>query len=186
MIMYKFQSTRPRRARPGRERPRATPRCNSSNLLAQVSIHAPAKGATRIEMVDINQAFVSIHAPAKGATFTAAKHIDELRFQSTRPRRARQTDALPSATSSGVSIHAPAKGATIVTAKIEFEQSLVSIHAPAKGATQGVKRDCKRIKSFNPRARDGRDHDQRQPIQCTRLFQSTRPRRARQTEYPRH
>ena len=33
-----------------------------------VSIHAPTKGATMIEVLDIKDIPVSIHAPTKGAT----------------------------------------------------------------------------------------------------------------------
>ncbi|HFD12712.1 MAG TPA: hypothetical protein ENJ32_09625 [Crenotrichaceae bacterium] len=55
-----FQSTRPRRARP-------TQSCSSIST-SQVSIHAPAKGATYILRASTSHDLVSIHAPAKGAT----------------------------------------------------------------------------------------------------------------------
>ena len=126
LSVVEFRSTRPRRARR-----------DSNNGLADnadVSIHAPAKGATRLEIKQLRFGIVSIHAPAKGATQSGAV-----------PRRHRQ-----------VSIHAPAKGATGATngralvvlfrstrprrARPDFvldhiERLPVSIHAPAKGAT---------------------------------------------------
>ena len=56
----------------------------------KVSIHAPAKGATKMSKLEIEIPDVSIHAPAKGATCIRK-----------RGRNGRS-----------VSIHAPAKGAT--------------------------------------------------------------------------
>ena len=55
-----FQSTRPRRARPGN----APARTKHS----QVSIHAPAEGATVAWLLCRRNQSVSIHAPAEGAT----------------------------------------------------------------------------------------------------------------------
>ena len=55
-----------------------------------VSIHAPARGATKVYAVDVYVNGVSIHAPARGAT--EKQQADELK--------------------SVVSIHAPARGAT--------------------------------------------------------------------------
>ena len=59
-VLLMFQSTRPRRAR--REgSPEGLPR-------DQVSIHAPAEGATRRPLTPPANPVVSIHAPAEGAT----------------------------------------------------------------------------------------------------------------------
>ena len=101
----------------------------------QVSIHAPAKGATQLYSILAVDAEVSIHAPAKGATLGGGKAVSK-------------TD---------VSIHAPAKGATLhrilehsnlfgfnprsregsddLSFQISDVYTIVSIHAPAKGAT---------------------------------------------------
>src|SRR5690606_9443569 len=78
----KFQSTRPRGARPWAEDIRAR--------FVAVSIHAPARGATHRRVRPVRRSRVSIHAPARGAT---GHH------RSTARRR-------------HVSIHAPARGAT--------------------------------------------------------------------------
>ena len=59
-----------------------------------VSIHAPARGATRRPcFAGIVLRIVSIHAPARGATtISSARTIRVHVFQSTRPRGARPTD----------------------------------------------------------------------------------------------
>ena len=80
-----------------------------------VSIHAPAKGATGMITGGTAFSIVSIHAPAKGATVLE--------------RTVRGFIV--------VSIHAPAKGAT-TTSRPPIWQWAVSIHAPAKGATPKV------------------------------------------------
>ena len=104
--------------------------------------------------------------------------IAPFKFQSTRPRGARQLGYFQVVRDSDISIHAPAWGATEKEAA-KVMQAAISIHAPAWGATR-VKRmtdDDKRISihapawgatcrmhntlrrsgNFNPRARVGRD-----------------------------
>ncbi len=59
----------------------------------RISIHAPARGATRLELLSLPaDADISIHAPARGAT-----DMSELRH---------------AALEIVISIHAPARGAT--------------------------------------------------------------------------
>ncbi len=125
-----FQSTLPRRERPGaRERQKitilisihapakgATPCVAGPWPTSVISIHAPAKGATMKVRLPENNYFISIHAPAKGATMVHGRPDGTARFQSTLPRRER-----PLLHSSGIpflqiSIHAPAKGATFLHA----------------------------------------------------------------------
>jgi len=142
---FAFQSTRPRRAR----------------------LAASRRG---------RRCDVSIHAPAKGATPNVWRWIPSPGFQSTRPRRARRIEWRRLG-ELHVSIHAPAKGATI-----DHVQSLVgfrvSIHAPAKGATCWSWWCSRPARCFNPRAREGRD-DAFCDYLASDVFQSTRPRRAR-------
>ena len=57
---------------------------------AEISIHAPARGATKMLADMFLRNYISIHAPARGATFTG----------------------LPSSSICILSIHAPARGAT--------------------------------------------------------------------------
>ena len=76
-----------------------------------------------------------------------------------------------------VSIHAPARGATgkSIHAVLLIH---VSIHAPARGATRDP--DGKpTTKSFNSRAREGRDLARHYVAVRTKKFQFTRPRGAR-------
>ena len=125
-FFYIFQSTLPRR-----ERHLSTISCNVST---DISIHAPAKGATLLDarsfqiLNNFNPRsregsdsifhcvrqfirIISIHAPAKGATFNVYKGTAAKEFQSTLPRRERR-DLLVGMQTQVISIHAPAKGAT--------------------------------------------------------------------------
>src|SRR5208337_4316178 len=76
-----FQSTRPRGARQTHPRPEI--------LLDDVSIHAPARGATPSCTRMKSSILVSIHAPARGATWRILVITRITAFQSTRPRGAR-------------------------------------------------------------------------------------------------
>ena len=102
---FVFQSTLPRR-----ERQCLYPlRCP----VFQISIHAPAKGATGYVLRILHSSGISIHAPAKGATLWCHRISFPLY----------------------ISIHAPAKGATHGSSSRTHNQRYISIHAPAKGAT---------------------------------------------------
>ena len=79
-----FQSTLPRRERPGRS--------FCPIMLCFISIHAPAKGATMCSRYSRYQSGnISIHAPAKGATADMQAYVQKCRFQSTLPRRERRS-----------------------------------------------------------------------------------------------
>ncbi len=82
--------------------------------LINVSIHAPAWGATVTNALRAGVPIVSIHAPAWGATFKSMAIINGI---------------------VEVSIHAPAWGATSRITGDIFIPFSVSIHAPAWGAT---------------------------------------------------
>ena len=99
----RFQSTRPRGARPRQSRRlRSTRNFNpraregrddfSQNLITygEISIHAPARGATHGCGEKENAPEISIHAPARGATDDLILCTDVAAFQSTRPRGARR------------------------------------------------------------------------------------------------
>ena len=125
-MWHLFKTTRPRGAR----RRKIFVRVCESN----VSIHAPARGATcqcpRRYMTrncfnpraragrdshtprPRDTLTVSIHAPARGATKHERIAATVIAFQSTRPRGARHPWALRDAVHYSVSIHAPARGAT--------------------------------------------------------------------------
>ena len=79
----------------------------------QVSIHAPAWGATEVTSRMQRVLHVSIHAPAWGATSIPSRDRTPLEmFQSTHPRGVRQVPVADGAGLRPVSIHAPAWGAT--------------------------------------------------------------------------
>ena len=159
-----FQSTPPRGGRP-----RA--RCR----LSQVSIHAPAWGAT--EFIRTNQrsticADVSIHAPAWGATQQHALVGHHGRSFNPRPRVGGDRGAARPGPRVGgdpfvvqVSIHAPAWGAT----GAEIADRRVEIHGGRR-----------RPPSFNPRPRVGGDAGGAPRVSKPARFQSTPPRGGRQ------
>ena len=99
-----FQSTLPRRERHctnefRRDTKNFNPRSREGSddslpdidPLGEISIHAPAKGATFIVVFVFVVICISIHAPAKGATFLpcSAAYL-QIQFQSTLPRRERR------------------------------------------------------------------------------------------------
>ena len=143
LLVAMFQSTRPRGARPGH---------NLKHLNNQVSIHAPARGATVSLEKRINKRSFNPRARAgrDSVIFLTAKSF---LFQSTRPRGARR------------------RGLQCLFVAV------VSIHAPARGATS-LRMKCWQMISFNPRARAGRDKP-KEGSGKSEKFQSTRPRGAR-------
>ena len=145
---------------------------------------------------------VSIHAPAKGATMCMPSISSRrAQFQFTRPRRARRRPSASRRTSHGfnsraregrdghvvrvagpaaVSIHAPAKGATRPRGGGAGVRD-VSIHAPAKGATGGdAPRPGGAVVSIHAPAKGATSASSR-PASAPHQFQFTRPRRARRT-----
>ncbi len=122
---------------------------------------------------------VSIHAPARGATRGAIFADCGLGFQSTPPRGGRLDGARCDCAATLVSIHAPARGATPApgadgpdpedvsihapargaTERVPHLRALrrVSIHAPARGATTGPTAHPRDSAGFNPRPRAGGD-----------------------------
>ncbi len=163
-----FQSTRPRGARliirhakPGEY---------------YVSIHAPAWGATYGAWGGIGVYSVSIHAPAWGATciaFSSSDSVigfnprarvgrdgrnesakgDRCRFQSTRPRGARQAGEETVGGAYKFQSTRP-RGARLIIVDNSDTYDYVSIHAPAWGATSGVgllRRQSEGFQSTRPR-----------------------------------
>ena len=84
------------------------------NEKSEVSIHAPARGATLIIFFCHISGLVSIHAPARGATLI--KLFGRLAIQSFNSRPCERGDEQACTNDMAilrVSIHAPARGATI-------------------------------------------------------------------------
>jgi len=142
-----FQSTRPRGARHGNH--------GIFWTRVHVSIHAPARGATKTggredeersfnpraragrdegrRRLDLVAHLVSIHAPARGATYGRGK----------------------TACAGFVSIHAPARGATMLLARQSMSCGFQSTRP--RGARLRQRKNCVCRICFNPRARAGRD-----------------------------
>ena len=144
-----------------------------------VSIHAPARGATVVHVPGQGLVVVSIHAPARGATFLprsaystpsgfnprtrtgcdSAARCSRWFAASFNPRTRTGCDLIPFALcrdNNFVSIHAPARGATRVVVGLRVHV-LVSIHAPARGATSQSPTRSRLRCCFNPRTRTGCD-----------------------------
>jgi len=101
----------------------------------EVSIHAPARGATTGELPSLPCYGVSIHAPARGATYIPGMVLQLF----------------------DVSIHAPARGATIAPApaaanSMPFQSTHPHGVRPAHNTTVMVAPE-----RFNPRTRTGCD-----------------------------
>ena len=124
---------------------------------------------------------VSIHAPAKGATCASLPDtLSESPCFNSRAREGRDVRYAKVANEIGVSIHALAKGATIITFHILFPGS-VSIHAPAKGATYHYDtREIMTNVSIHAPAKGATSA--KQVTAAILAFQFTRPRRARLVE----
>ncbi|RZB32344.1 MAG: hypothetical protein SRB2_04349 [Desulfobacteraceae bacterium Eth-SRB2] len=145
--------------------------------MVQVSIHAPARGATRVQNAE--------NKLATGFNPRSRTGSDERAFQcfgyascfNPRSRTGSDLSDGKSGAECAVSIHAPARGATSVFL-CEPEQTQVSIHAPARGATycgpdwRGYRKFQSTLPhgerrqemtelspdiSFNPRSRTGSD-----------------------------
>ena len=101
---FKFQSTRPRGARP----------VGVLHLLRhfEVSIHAPTWGATKRQKNRLKMTYVSIHAPTWGATPGRQSAIRELSSFNPRAHVGRDQQLVDLDAHRDVSIHAPTWGAT--------------------------------------------------------------------------
>ena len=147
--LYKFQSTHPRGVRlgpiflkiaqsvfqsthPRGVRPVWGP---LGSKITQISIHAPAWGATSDPGAVKGSRTISIHAPAWGATPISVGCLKGAgSFQSTHPRGVRPGVITMGYAFFMISIHAPAWGATKTEVR-EARTWRISIHAPAWGAT---------------------------------------------------
>ena len=126
LVCSKFQSTRPRGAR--------RLGVNGDNIIPNVSIHAPAGGATWHGLRGL--IIISSFNPRArgGRDVEMRKTLSALRGFNPRARGGR--DKKPD---------------------YQIEIDKVSIHAPAGGATTELPAASNNMSSFNPRARGGRD-----------------------------
>ena len=142
-----FQCSRPQGARRGRT-------ITSVNT-EEVSIHAPARGATVRHRRRRIPEGVSIHAPARGATASRIERIASILFQFTRPQGARLRRRGRDGRDDGFNSRAR-KGRDTAGRGRENRRG-VSIHAPARGATRRWPTRTSSSSRFNSRARKGRD-----------------------------
>jgi len=169
----RFQSTRPRRARRGKAP-------FGSIVVYPVSIHAPTQGATWYWLSRCGTTVCFNPRAHAGRDHILLSYIPlALRFQSTRPRRARQIliDVHPA----GVVFQStrPRRARHIKTGTMP-DPIGVSIHAPTQGATSCNRENKLLLVLFqSTRPRRARPKPSRRPSIFFR-FQSTRPRRARQ------
>ena len=176
--------------------------------MQNISIHAPARGATGNTDIrhPTDQNFnprsregsdflrvpanmtgkqISIHAPARGATLTLWLALRAVvKFQSTLPRGERHYEEIFPLCVKRISIHAPARGAT-APQRLCKSSGTISIHAPARGATKKQKLFRRSLRYFNPRSREGSDAAQDGFDLGEAIFQSTLPRGERRFLLPR-
>ncbi len=145
----------------------------------EISIHAPAKGATRITIflsrrLDLFQSTL----PRRERRYCVMVCLPFSQFQSTLPRRERQHSAFfviktrnfnprsregSDPLSVGLAVYQYRFQSTLPRRErrdcpIDFiKLSNISIHAPAKGATRQRLMQVKMVKNFNPRSREGSD-----------------------------
>ena len=144
----------------------------------EISIHAPAKGATKTVRIFFGTRLDFNPRSREGSDFQHAAFCKRKRNFNPRSREGSDMITEDSWMTGQISIHAPAKGAT-KKVKSKKYGNYISIHAPAKGATLATKRcTCelaifqstlprrerqikakisKTSKDFNPRSREGSD-----------------------------
>ncbi len=125
--------------------------------MAEISIHAPPRGATVHENEVLAKKAISIHAPPRGATAAVDAEKKALEISIHAPPRGATPGKYLFAYERYISIHAPPRGATLAMATAFFlfkyfnsrpsargdemmenykESLRISIHAPPRGATR--------------------------------------------------
>ena len=126
-------------------------------ILTQISIHAPARGATaetyhaQVMRGDFNP------RSRKGSDSDDYVHPNQDgQFQSTLPQGERQNRGLRLNSAEAISIHAPARGATTHSTKTRFGQLYFNPRS-RKGSDYNGYLKYTNSKHFNPRSRKGSD-----------------------------
>ena len=173
-----FQSTRPARGATSQDNQRA-------HIGIQFQSTRPARGATKGARLTYQQIMVSIHAPRTGRDQnTFMGDLQRIGFNPRAPHGARQDADGNLAFLTVFQSTRPARGATRILGDRIFNPA-VSIHAPRTGRDSSRDRVKVTVRCFNPRAHAGRDATCRLRRSGRPLFQSTRPRGARQEYSPR-
>ena len=130
-ILYRFQSTLPRR-----ERLRCTGEQEGEK---EISIHAPAEGATQfVRTVGLPPCLISIHAPAGERQKSRCRFSPAHLFQSTLPRRERPRCWF--AKMEQHNFNPRSRGGSDTDPGTDRTGKSISIHAPAEGATDAIRR----------------------------------------------
>ena len=124
-----------------------------------VSIHAPARGATRVGCDRVAASVISFNPrPRTGGDLSvAACSVDAERFQSTPPRGGRRRLGSLDVVAVRCFNPRPRAGGDQPAVQPRCAMRRVSIHAPARGATAIRRVAMSAIASFNPRPRAGGD-----------------------------
>jgi len=146
-------------------------------LILDVSIHAPAQGATASDPVSVVSILFQSTPPRRGRLGGVVFSEWSLMFQSTPPRRGR----LPS---SSFSFHTnmfqstpPRRGRLLQDSKLTVPGAFQS--TPPRRGRRGFNKIKSERWSFNPRPRAGGDEHHGEGLPWYALFQSTPPRRGR-------
>ena len=99
---------------------------------------------------------ISIHAPARGATRKSAHFRKTWQFQSTLPRGERLSYPSAMVKALQISIHAPARGAT----PCRQRSALSTYFNPRsrEGSDRNARKIHRKLRHFNPRSREGSDN----------------------------
>ena len=143
----------------------------------EISIRAPAWGATSEAQRRALPERVSIRAPAWGATCIVWMASTMLSFQSTRPRGARHISPSADLTGSVFQSTCPRGARRDLLDDCKMADQFQSTRP--RGARPRMSGCRYRTTGFNPRARVGRDTLELMHAQVEAEFQSTRPRGAR-------
>ena len=100
---------------------------------------------------------ISIHAPAKGATAIALSAASGVSDFNPRSREGSDEFGLFMSRQEYNFNPRSREGSDDTAARIQERPAPISIHAPAKGATREVAKATKRNMNFNPRSREGSD-----------------------------
>ena len=146
---------------------------------ARISIHAPPRGATRVDDFSRLSACISIHAPPRGATHPARMQgIQHLPFQFTPLREGRQTCRSALVRFRRISIHAPPRGATSFLVKDRLGAELFQF-TPLREGRPASAAHCPRPRNFNSRPSARGDTFAPDAITCKGKFQFTPLREGR-------
>ena len=163
---------------------------------ANISIHAPTRGATYVAAVRSIPGKISIHAPTRGATRKPDNNSNNSKFQSTLPRGERRRATEKSEVNKVFQSTLPRgerhKRPLFFVCEANFnprshegsDQTLssvrcspqISIHAPTRGATIAFSVFSVPLRNFNPRSHEGSDNADLNMRSSKQKFQSTLPR----------